>query len=235
MARSLGSQVDQCRVKGSFSYWETMTECEGMNRFHIRRTLYPSRLILLTNTLTTASTNHIAHSTTSTALGSDIGYRTPVRNVSSAGSLFPVVSRHLWGSARKSELVGTENYVAIQGLQSPSGATDCSFFQPGKYSIKHDIATGLSRLEVVSQAPGGSPCHISASDSKATDIAHFVVTQLSLPGTAHLHSLAAGSEAVLEVIENGGFTIRPGPAREEYRIEGTGAKSRLSQCLRTNT
>lgn len=136
-----------------------------------------------------------------------------------------------------SELVGTDDYVAMQGLQAPSGATDYTFLEPGEYSIKHDTADGMSRLRITSQTPGSSPCYISASDRKQNDVAYFIVTQLSLPASANMHSLATDSEAILEVIENGGFTVRRGPGETEwcYRIDGTGGKSRLSKCLCTYT
>lgn len=173
----------------------------------------------------------------STSLGSNIGQRTLVRPLPSAGSLFPVVSRHLWKSARMSELVSNDDYVAIQGLQAPSGATDYTYLEPGKYSIKHDTSGGMSRLRITSQTPGSSPCYILASDRKQNDVAYFTVTQLSLPASANMHSLVTDSEAILEVVENGGFAVRRGPGETEwcYRIDGTGGKKKLSKCLRTYT
>lgn len=143
----------------------------------------------------------------STALGSNIGEGIRVA-VAPHTTSFPRISRRTWDSANP-ELVDTELKVAIQGLQAPVKATDYSLLQPGKYSIKHEDTDGLSRFKVTSQAPGGLTGWISASDSKSRNPAYFIVTDLAVPARAHIHTLDVGSEATLDVEDNGGFSVAP--------------------------
>ena len=67
----------------------------------------------------------------------------------------------------------------------------------------------MSRFKVTCQAPGGLTGWISASDSKSRNPAYFIVTDLAVPAKAHIHTLDVGSEATLDVEDNGGFSVAP--------------------------
>lgn len=174
---------------------------------------------------------------TSKALGSDIKKGTRVSVVDPTPS-FPQVSHQTWQN-KTPELVGTELKVAIQGLQAPDRMTDYFLLEPGRYSITHEQAYGSSRFKVTSQATGGSTGWISASDSKSRDPAYFIVTTLAATSEqAHMHSLSAGSEAILEVRDNYmGFHVTPASEASRYyyyHVEGGTIRPKLSKCWHTN-